>query len=141
MQSNPTCPACGSVAWRTIGSRTCRALENGKASPYVRIRLAVLFQVWFPCTSEVTISSVLCQHCGFICYTPRPDEEDIGRKYAFLADDASTQNEISQDLASDERRSLDLYKRLSPSMSSNASILDFGGGNGRLMPRLSGEGA
>lgn len=140
MQSNPTCPVCNSMAWKIIGSRTYRPIENGKASPYVRKRLEVLFQVWFPGTSEVTMSSVLCQHCGFVCYTPRPDEEDISRKYAFLADDASTQNEISQDLASDERRSLDLYKRLSHYMSSNASVLDFGGGNGRLMPAFLARG-
>ena len=133
MRSDPTCPICGLTAWKSLGSRTYRPLEYGKASPYVRKRLEILFQIWFPGTTEVTMSSVLCQHCGFVCYLPRPDADDIDRKYAFLADDASTRDEISQELESDERRSLDLYKRLRPYMHSNASVLDFGGGNGRLM--------
>lgn len=133
MLNNPTCPVCGSTNWKNIGSRIYRSTENDKASPYVRKRLDVLFKIWNQGTSDVTLTSVLCQHCGFVCYTPRPDKDDINHKYAFLADDDATQHEISQDLVSDERRSLDLYKRLRRHIQPSATILDFGGGNGRLM--------
>lgn len=133
MLNNPSCPVCGSIDWEKIGSRTYRPIEHGKASTFVRKRLEVLFNVWNHGASEATLSSVLCRRCGFVCYTPRPEEEDIGRKYAFLADDAATQHEISQDLASDDKRSQALHERVSPHIPPNAAVLDFGGGNGRLM--------
>lgn len=133
MQSNPSCPVCGSISWKTIGSRTYRTVETSRLSPYTRKRLEVLFKVWFPDASAVTLSSVLCEKCGFICYTPRPDEHDLNRKYAFLAGDNATQHEISETLLSDDERSKDLFERVGHALAPDALILDFGGGNGRLM--------
>ncbi|NMG16544.1 class I SAM-dependent methyltransferase [Aromatoleum bremense] len=133
MQSNPSCPVCSSISWKTVGSRTYRTVETSKLSPYTRKRLEVLFNVWFPGTPTVTLTSVLCEKCGFICYAPRPDEHDINRKYAFLAGDDVTQHEISETLLSDDKRSQDLFERVGGALAPDASILDFGGGNGRLM--------
>lgn len=133
MQIKPPCPVCEAFDWQALASRTYHATDSAKVSPYARKRLEVLFQVWFAASSEVTLTSMLCRRCGFVCYTPRPEETDINRKYVFLAEDASTQNEISQSLHSDEQRSCDLYSRLKSYLNRESSILDFGGGNGRLM--------
>jgi SAM-dependent methyltransferase len=134
LENNPTCPVCDTRSWKVIGSRTYRRDQDVSTSAYVRQRLAVLFEVWFPEMRDVTLSSVLCQQCGFVCYTPRPEDGDIARKYSYLAENRSTQHEISEDLASDEQRSVDLYARIEPYLpTKKASILDFGGGKGRLM--------
>lgn len=133
MLTEPSCPVCGVFDWQELGTRTYHAADSSKASPYIRKRLEVLFQVWFTDSSEVTLASVLCRRCGFVCYTPRPDDSDVSRKYAFLAGEACTQHEISQHLASDKQRSQHLHSLLNTYLGLESSILDFGGGNGRLM--------
>jgi SAM-dependent methyltransferase len=47
--------------------------------------------------------------------------------------DDTTRGEISLDLASDTERSNDLFKRMGPYLRPGLSVLDFGGGTGRLM--------
>lgn len=134
MQIHPACPVCESTKWKKIGSRTYQMVSTKqRVSPYVSKRLEVLFRVWHPGASEVTLTSVLCENCGFICYTPRPEEDDISQKYAFLASDETTQDEISQGLSSDQQRSYDLYKYMRTHLRPRISVLDFGGGTGRLM--------
>jgi SAM-dependent methyltransferase len=133
MQKDPNCPACGGKSWRTLGNRSYRAEQIGRMSPHVNKRLAVLFKVWFPNMASVTLTSVACERCGFVCSLPRPSEEDINAKYEYLSTDPETENEISQVLESDELRAADLYRRLHQLLPEQASILDFGGGNGRLL--------
>jgi SAM-dependent methyltransferase len=133
MQSNPVCPACNGAAWEIIGSRTYHRADQQKVTPYVRKRLEVLFDVWNKGEPAVTLTSVLCQRCGFVCYTPRPGSEDISRKYAFLSKDEATKDEISLNLASDTARSNELYRHLRTYLRRDMSVLDFGGGTGRLM--------
>jgi len=133
MQLDPACPVCNGKDWRTIGTRIYRMADQEKVTPYIRKRLEVLFQVWNKEKTEVALSSVLCQQCGFVCYTPRPESVDISRKYEFLSKDDSTKDEISLDLASDAERSNDLFKHMGAYVRPNMSVLDFGGGTGRLM--------
>ncbi|MGC2048960.1 MAG: class I SAM-dependent methyltransferase [Gallionella sp.] len=133
MQKTPSCPACGETVWQTLGNRTYRTEQIGRMSPNVNKRLVVLFKVWFPGKESVTLTSVVCEGCGFVCFTPRPSEDDINAKYKFLSTDPETGNEISLDLASDEPRAADICQRLHPFLPKQASILNFGGGNGRLL--------
>ncbi|MBW8306760.1 MAG: class I SAM-dependent methyltransferase [Thiobacillus sp.] len=134
MQCDPACPVCNGKDWKTIGIRTYRMADYKKVTPYIRKRLEVLFQIWNKGEKkEVTLSSILCQQCGFVCYTPRPENEDISRKYEFLSKDETTKNEISLDLDSDMERSNDLFRHMRPYVRPNMSVLDFGGGTGRLM--------
>ncbi|MDP2984390.1 MAG: class I SAM-dependent methyltransferase [Candidatus Latescibacter sp.] len=53
---------------------------------YERLRREVLFRVWFPDKQEIAITSQYCLNCGFMAYSPRPDENDISEKYRFLGE-------------------------------------------------------
>lgn len=140
MQDNPDCPACGGTEWQPIGTRNYRPASAVKASPYVTKRLEVLFKVWFPEQPHVELSSVVCNRCGFACYLPRPDAVDIDLKYKFLGTDAATSQEISQQLSSDATRSVQLLNMLKSKMNPASRILDYGGGNGRIMPAFVAAG-
>tara|TARA_B110000503_G_scaffold143688_1_gene247050 strand:- start:5191 stop:6102 length:912 start_codon:yes stop_codon:yes gene_type:complete len=106
-------------------------------STYVRTRLEVLFEVWFPRCESVSLESILCKTCGFACYRPRPESIDIENKYTYLAEHEIAGKEFSFKKTSDRKRSLELYKYLEPYLGeSTCSLLDYGGGNGRLLQPL-----
>lgn len=140
MEKIPNCPACDGRVWKKLGDRTYCTEHIGRMNPYVNKRLAVLFKVWSPDKTSITLVSVACERCGFVCYLPRPSEEDINAKYKFLATDPETGNEISRVLESDKHRAADLYRYLQPLLPQQASILDFGGGNGRLLRSFVSDG-
>lgn len=140
MQNDPQCPVCRTRAWKLLGSRTYRPDQTGRTTPYVNKRLAVLFTVWFPGESTVTFTSAACGVCGFVCSLPRPEPKDIDAKYEYLSAAPETKNEISQTHQSDARRSADLYRRLHSMLPESSSILDFGGGNGRLLSAFIEQG-
>ena len=52
----------------------------GSLSTYQKLRWKVIFNVWFKDQDEVKVRSLHCAGCGFVCYTPRPDDNDIARK-------------------------------------------------------------
>lgn len=127
------CPVCQEQDWRVLGTRTYQGNDQPHQRQYVRKRLEVLFKIWLVNVSEVTFGSVLCQQCGFVCHTPRPTEDEVSAKYEFLSRDPATHHEISRDLESDGQRSRNLLALLTSYIRPQAQVLDFGGGNGRLM--------
>jgi hypothetical protein len=42
------------------------------------------FEVWFPGETEISVTTVLCDECGFVTYLPRSDEAAIDAKYRLL---------------------------------------------------------
>lgn len=112
-----------------------RRAEAQDLTPYVRKRLRVFFEVWFPDRAEVRITSLLCAGCGFVFYTPRPEDVDLDAKYRFLCaldHDAGLAADAPMEIA----RSRQLYRavaRLAGRRPRGSRVLDFGGGDGRLM--------
>ncbi len=98
-----------------------------------RIRQEIYRDTW---GGDDTLTSVLCECCGFVCYTPRPTTEDVAAKYARLKDyDPSIGGQNLDDekvVETDKARSNILHEKLSSHMP-NGAILDYGGGNGKLM--------
>ena len=133
MINDPPCPVCNEQDWRVLGVRAYGRASQTRRNPYVQKRLDVMFDVWLDGVSEVSLNSLLCQHCGFVCYAPRPTEAEITAKYEFLSKDPATHNEISRTLKSDRQRSQALLILLTPYLEPKSRVLDFGGGNGRLM--------
>lgn len=140
MITEPTCPACANHHWRPLAKREYRQANIASYPPYIQKRLEVLFHVWHEDKPAVELTAVLCQSCGFVCYTPRPDQEDISAKYRFLARDSQTSHEISRHTSSDDARSAMLLTFIQSYLSPSTSILDFGGGNGRLMSSFISNG-
>jgi len=146
MIEDPACPACRSSDWRELGSRRYTAPAAGGAGPsYLRRRLEVLFGLWCPGTSELTIHSLLCRGCGMVIYRPRPEQADLDAKYRHLAAgnrSAQAAGALSPgaDTARKEAivraRARELFRAvecLSGRTPRDLDVLDYGGGSGRLL--------
>ena len=113
-------------------------VHNNVLSPYNRSRREVLFHVWFKKQDEVQLESVFCSKCGFGCYTPRPEDGDIAQKYEYLRryepDLGGQTGHGEYSIKLDRKRAKRIYDKCQNYLSSkHANILDYGGGNGKLM--------
>lgn len=134
MENNPICPVCKSNIWETMGSREYRKSDLSALPRYAKARYEVLFDVWTQGSDNVKFSSILCTNCGFLMHNPRATREDIDRKYIYLNNHHSSKTEATELLQSDNVRSRKLYGLTSAFTKGKvAEVLDFGGGNGRLL--------
>jgi SAM-dependent methyltransferase len=139
----PTCPVCGENDWRVIGKKTYRLSDVGGLDTYLKLRYRVLFEIWLPGKSEIEIRSNVCRDCGFVTNTPRPSADDISAKYRLFSDaQAAGEETLAPVEAIDIRRADALYRSVAPHLpkAAPARILDFGGGDGRLMRRFMTDG-
>jgi SAM-dependent methyltransferase len=98
----------------------------------------VMFDVWFPEEEHITLNSLKCNNCGFMSYSPRPDENDIKAKYEYLQrlnEDFGGDRDLNKLEREFERqraqRVRDLVKQ--HLRQAQLKILDYGGGNGKMM--------
>jgi SAM-dependent methyltransferase len=115
-----------------------KVIHYDALSPYHKLRREVLFNVWFKQDDEIHLDSIYCNSCGFVCYTPRPDDVDIAKKYEYLKQ--YQPNRVGQTIQDqyaksvDSKRAARIYNKCSEYRSSEQiDILDYGGGNGELM--------
>lgn len=128
------CEVCAADDWQVLGRRTYVSSAIKCASDYEKKRLLVLFERWFPGCLAVELEWLCCVRCGFVMYSPRPEESDIDEKYRFL-------EELGQDAgqlcaSSVEQRRSELlwrYLRRRVDLAGVRSVLDYGGGDGHLM--------
>jgi len=142
MQPVDHCPSCAGGSWRRLGEARFDAAESETVSDYVRKRYRVLFELWCPGQAECTVTFLACETCGMVVYSPRPSEAELDEKYRFLVGlDAGNSRDRAGD-PSDAWRARDLYRQLRPFVSASraARILDFGGGDGRLLAHLLRDG-
>lgn len=136
MLTETSCEICGKNDWKVLGQRTYRESDAGSDWPYGQKRFKVLFDKWFPGRKSVTLTSTLCGHCGFIIYLPRPQVKDIDTKYRYLEelgqDDGGA---VPYDAPVEIYRSNQILRYVSRNirLSDVNTILDYGGGDGRLM--------
>lgn len=135
MLTTPVCPVCANTCLELIGEATYRQSDSSVLTPYIKKRYRVLFEVWFRSQQAVTITSQLCTACGFVLYAPRPEAPDLDAKYRFLGalePDVRTAPDapIEQSRARQHYRAVSKLARQTPQ---RARVLDFGGGDGRLM--------
>jgi ubiquinone/menaquinone biosynthesis C-methylase UbiE len=86
----------------------------------------------------VQLNSIHCTTCGFTCYSPRPNDDDIARKYKYLKKyEPDIGGQSGHDLYAsklDSKRAARIYDKCMEYISSKELyILDYGGGNGKLM--------
>jgi SAM-dependent methyltransferase len=142
MLSSFPCPVCSESAWKPIDTfRYGRSDEIprslGTSRDYILLRRRIMFEVWFPDAKTITLRSVMCCGCGFMAYAPRPSEEDIDAKYRFLQateKDIGGQGPSAKAKSADRRRATRVYRTMARHLASGRiSLLDFGGGNGKLL--------
>ena len=143
MLDETTCEVCGEDEWEVLGRRTYSKKEAEGKSPYVQKRFRVLFDKWFPESTTVTLSSKLCRNCGLVIYMPRPEESDIDSKYRYLQALGQDYGHAAEpQSASERRRAAHLlgYLQSNIDLGGVVRVLDYGGGDGRLMGGLAGIG-
>jgi SAM-dependent methyltransferase len=142
MIENPDCPCCGGTAWRDLGSRTFRPRHAPKPA-WRDIALEILFKVWAPGTTSFTIVYKTCTTCGFVLYAPRPSQDDVTAKYQYSKTTAHGTT-IPWDAPREQRRAKRIFNLLAPQIQhqlADVTILDFGGGDGRLLRPFVSAGA
>lgn len=134
MTTTPCCPICDATDWEDLDERTYRAADRDSADGYVAPRYDVMFRVWWPGRTEVTITYVMCRDCGFVMYAPRPSEADVAAKYAYLSRRGGPVGHALSDDGADRARAAALHRTLAPLLPPcGARILDLGGGDGRML--------
>lgn len=139
MQINPKCPVCHARRWEIIGQRRYLLSDLPYLSEYVRKRYRVLFERWAVGQDAVDCRSAMCSSCGFVSNIPRPEERDIHAKYRFLAGLGQDYGQ-GESLSVQANRARELYSFLKSWIPPGATILDYGGGDGRLMRVLADVG-
>lgn len=98
--------------------------------------LRILFEVWAPGKDEFSAEFVGCRTCGLMIYTPRPTSEEIDAKYRYSVEMGSIAPSKEENIRRTRKRQERLYNLIVPRLSRpvrGARILDFGGGDGRLL--------
>lgn len=142
MQRSFPCPVCSAADWEPIHEyRYARGATEALGRPlteYELLRRRILFEVWAPAEDDLTLVSQLCGSCGFLCFAPRPSTEERGAGYRFLQQEERDIGGSKDDPAAramDRRRAertLAEIQRNSGSVSGKR-VLDFGGGDGKLL--------
>jgi SAM-dependent methyltransferase len=133
VQRDPPCPICYERAWEPLLTKTYRKGDARDRGSYLQRQYRILFEAWFPGVDHATITSVLCRKCGFVCYIPRPTADEVDRKYEIGLKLGRHSRANEPDNAEDRMRASRLYADVSAMVPPAASILDYGGGDGRLM--------
>ncbi|MEV6581256.1 class I SAM-dependent methyltransferase [Streptomyces sp. NPDC051582] len=150
MNETFTCPVCADDDWETHGCWKYQAgertqTEGGVLSDYELLRRRVLFEVWYPGRTAVTLRERLCLRCGFMTYAPRPTSDDVAAKYRFLQHwekdiGGSASSALGAKL--DRRRADRAHVAVVSVLGREPRrVLDFGGGNGKLLAPFLERGA
>ncbi|MFC1538664.1 class I SAM-dependent methyltransferase [Candidatus Latescibacterota bacterium] len=113
-----------------------KTVSINRITDYEFLRRQVLFDIWFPAEKTITLTSCYCTQCGFMAYSPRPNENDLEKKYAFLtgqttSEDAHSHVAFLESDSYSKRNRDEIFRLISTEISSgNFRILDFGGGIG-----------
>ncbi|HWT11950.1 MAG TPA: class I SAM-dependent methyltransferase [Allosphingosinicella sp.] len=142
MLTNPACPVCGATEWTVVGERTYRrpaSLDGKQQKP-----LRVLFDVWAPGEQEFRVRFAGCKRCAMMIYLPRPGPADLEAKYRALAQYGDATPSLGEAPRRTRLRSKRLFDLMTPRLGrpvDRSRILDFGGGDGRLLLTFAEAGA
>ena len=147
MNDNPTCPVCSSQSWDNRGHRTYHRADRQRGARPYRNAMEVLFDVWAPGQDAFRVEFIACRNCGFLTYSPRPTADDIARKYRHTPSDsardapAATAALSRQDVRRARRLTRLILGETKAKSTRGLRVLDFGGGDGRMLGGLVDRGA
>lgn len=129
------------IFWRILflAKPDTQVVKCKSLNAYQKLRRNVLFDVWFDGKKEIVeLKSRFCRSCGFVCYSPRPEDNDIANKYAYLERHASQDVHEPEQSAYAAKRDLERAERIHQQCvnlitETELDILDYGGGDGKLL--------
>ena len=144
MELTFACPCCQDFNWSVVNTHLFNKQAGNKPEygqnagvKSLSIRLQILFNIWFPNKEEVNLTSMYCNSCGFMCYSPRPTKDDLQAKYQYLSERENIgglTNPNPRALKLDRDREQFMYKATAKYHDTEfENVLDVGGGDGRLL--------
>ena len=133
MIADPDCPVCGDRRWAIVGERTYRSDATAGWRPSAR---RVLFDVWLNGAKEFRVQFAGCRTCGMMIYLPRPTVADMEAKFARndrVGDFLPARDEDARRTRQRSRRLFGIVEPHLPRPLAQCRVLDFGGGDGRLL--------
>jgi SAM-dependent methyltransferase len=143
------CPVCEGVDWLHVRDyvyhRDALSDPTSPLSGYDKLRQRVLFEVWYRDHETVWLHLELCLECGFVTYVPRPSAAMLDAKYRFLQEQedllgGTATSELGRRM---DRRRAERTLRAIPRgrVGPGRRVLDFGGGNGKVVEPFHEAGA
>lgn len=133
------CPVCGVNEW--INGERYVVQRDWANTESRRLQYRILLDVWFPSQSEVVLQGISCVRCGFIAYSPRPDEEDMVAKYTSPGPMAPDPSSTRLGVYMDQRRARRGYLAATRHLGRiGGSVLDIGGADGKLLRPFMDQG-
>lgn len=134
MHADPACPTCAERQWRSYGKRSYERGSVDVEKGWPKTALTILFEEWVQGEDTFVADFIGCGRCGLMIYRPRPSEADITAKYRFIGGMGDATPSKGEDAARTRQRANRIARILRAYLpESNGSILDYGGGDGRLL--------
>lgn len=134
MIDDPSCPTCSDKSWQSYGAHAYDRLTIESERGWRQTALKILFDIWAPGAKTFEVEMIGCNRCSLMIFRPRPSEADITAKYAFVGGMGDATPSKGEDPARTRRRANRVARILQPHLPArNGAILDYGGGDGRLL--------
>jgi len=137
MKLTKSCPICKNKECEEL---TRRKVEYPGSDLYSNlldidyVRNYILFDKILRNREPIEFRFQICTGCGFIFFSPRPEESDMAIKYNLineLGDTKQREEFLYTGITCDDKRALEIYKSIAALVEvHNSSILDIGGARG-----------
>lgn len=134
------CPICDSEKLIVTGKRIQDKQDLHWSTEYQKLQKRIFFEIWHPSITKVMMKRCLCMKCGFVLDLPRPDKEDIRKKYEFLVIHEkylgalkSNSNRVITIENNQSKKLLKMAMEYLGQSNSKFRILDYGGGDGHFL--------
>ena len=145
MKTISSCPICHSDRCQELSRRRVSypgldPLSHLQDIDYVRNY--ILFEKILHTKDPIECVFYICNDCGFIFFSPRPEDNDMVIKYALvneLGDSKQREDYLYFGKTSDDKRAFEIHKLVSEFGSvRNTNVIDIGGARGLNLKILPG---
>lgn len=141
-----SCPSCYYDKQRKLHSLTIKNVYDKKEISLAKRndfeRNWILFKKILNGIDSISVDFIQCLRCGLIFFSPRPDDDDLAKKYEYIVESRTTERREQKHKLVDlrERRSNEIYKRLRSYFDvPPQSALDIGGTDGHCLSAFGGS--